>query len=208
MPDTSEPDFAARMRELRDERGLSLRELARIAIYGKSYLHELETGVKEPTQQAAQRIDDALGAGGELVVLAATGIRRREVIARAGIAVALPQTILSYGRRVGAEVPQQIVERTARLRRIDDYLGGADTYDLYTAELNSTARLIRDGSYSDTTRRALFAVLSEQAQLTGWAAFDAGRHVDAERLYRMSLAAAEDAGDAALAGNALAFLAY
>ncbi|MFC6014966.1 helix-turn-helix domain-containing protein [Plantactinospora solaniradicis] len=208
MPDSSESKFAARMRELRLERGISLRELARIAIYGKSYLHELETGMKEPTQQAAQRIDDALGAGGELVALASTGMRRREVIARAGIAVALPQTILSYGRQVGAGVPQQIIQRTARLRRIDDYLGGADTYDLYTTELNSTARLIREGKYSGTTGRALVAVLSEQAQLAGWAAFDAGRHGDAERLYRMSLAAACDAEDQALVGNAMAFLAY
>ncbi|AVT34327.1 transcriptional regulator [Plantactinospora sp. BC1] len=196
------------MRQLRAERGISLRELARVAFYGKSYLHELETGAKEPTQQAAQRIDDALGARGELTALATTGIRRREVIARAGMAVALPQTMLDYGRRVGPEVPRQIAERTARLRRIDDYLGGADTYEMYTAELRSTVRLIEQGDYADTTGRALLSVCAEQAQMAGWAAFDAGRYGDAEQLYRTSLSAARDADDPPLAGNAMAFLAY
>ncbi|MGI5212888.1 helix-turn-helix domain-containing protein [Plantactinospora sp. CA-290183] len=208
MSETSSAGFGAQMRRLRAERGLSLRELARVAFYAKSYLHELETGAKEPTQRAAQRIDDALAAGGELAALAATGIRRREVIARAGMAVALPQTILSYGRRVGPEVPQQIAYRTARLRRIDDYLGGADTYEMYMAELDSTLRLLQDGSYADTTGRGLLSVYAEQAQMAGWAAFDAGRYDSAERLYRTSLAAAHDAEDLPLAGNAMAFLAY
>ncbi|MFY1689266.1 helix-turn-helix domain-containing protein [Plantactinospora sp. WMMB782] len=208
MHDSATPRFGDQMRRLRAERGLSLRELARVAFYGKSYLHELETGAKEPTQQAALRIDGALGADGALAALAQTGVRRRAVIAHAGIAVVLPEAILDYGRRVSADVPQQIADRTARLRRIDDYLGGADTYQMYTAELNSTLRLIQDGSYPDGTGRALLSVCAEQAQMAGWAAFDAGRYDEAERLYGTSLTAARDAGDAPLAGNAMAFVAY
>ncbi|GAA3723434.1 hypothetical protein GCM10022225_00360 [Plantactinospora mayteni] len=205
MPETG---FAARMRELRTERGMSLRKLAATAFYGKSYLHELETGMKEPTPQAAKRIDDALGAGGTLAALASTGMRRREVIARAGLAVALPHTILDHGRRVGADTPRQIADRTARLRRIDDYLGGADTVAMYAAELESTLRIIQDGSYTATTGRELLRVFAEQAQMAGWAAFDAGQHDDAGQWYRSSLAAARDAGDLPLAGNAINLLAY
>lgn len=200
--------FAARMRALRTERGLSLRKLAATAFYGKSYLHELETGAKEPTPEVARRIDDALDAGGALAALAGTGIRRRHVITKAGLAVALPHTILDHGRQVGADAPQQIAERTARLRRIDDYLGGADTVEMYAAEQESTLRLIRNGTYTESTGRALLRVFAEQAQMAGWAAFDAGRHADADRWYRESLAAARDAGDLPLAGNALNLLAY
>ncbi|MEQ4303165.1 helix-turn-helix transcriptional regulator [Plantactinospora sp. B6F1] len=205
MPETG---FAARMRELRTERGMSLRKLAATAFYGKSYLHELETGMKEPTPQAAERIDEALGAGGALAALAGTGMRRREVIARAGLAVALPHAILHHGRRVGADTPQQIADRTARLRRIDDYLGGADTVAMYSTELESTLRIVQDGSYTESTGRELLRVFAEQAQMAGWAAFDAGRHDDAERWYRSSLAVARDIGDLPLAGNAMVFLAY
>ncbi|MFI1195533.1 helix-turn-helix domain-containing protein [Micromonospora sp. NPDC020750] len=202
--------FAARLRQLRDDRGLSLRGLAKLAHHGKSYLHELETGAKVPTSHVAQRLDKILEAGGELVALAAArpGLRRREFVAVAGLAATLPHTLLAHGRRVGADTPGRLLDRTARLRRLDNHLGGADTHRLYAAEVDATAHLIQDGSYDETTGRQLLAVLAEQAQLAGWAAFDAGRHPDADRLYRVSLAAARDADSAALAGNALAFLAY
>lgn len=124
------------------------------------------------------------------------------VVGLAGIA-ALPR-----GRRVGSEVPRQLRERTARLRRLDDVLGGGDTYRVYLGEYQSTESLLRDASYSEPTGRALLSVLSEQAQQVGWAAFDAGDQQEAKRLYEASHRAAAEAGDAALAGNALAFLAY
>ncbi|TDC60339.1 XRE family transcriptional regulator [Micromonospora sp. KC207] len=206
----SEPPFAARLRQIRADRGLSLRNLAKLAHYGKSYLHELETNVKAPSPQVAQRLDKILEAGGELAALATAGpgLRRREFVAAAGLAAALPHTLLAHGRRVGADTPGRLLDHTARLRRLDNHLGGADTYRLYAAEVDATAHLVQDGSFSETTGRQLLAVLAEQAQLAGWASFDAGRHHDADRLYRVSLAAARDADDAALAGNGLALLAY
>ncbi|MDG4832379.1 helix-turn-helix transcriptional regulator [Solwaraspora sp. WMMD1047] len=203
-------EFHTRLRELRAARGISLRALAKQAFYTKSYLHELETGAKAPSARAARQIDNALGAGGELAALATgqPGLRRREVIARAGLAVALPHTILECGSKVGSAVPQQLADRTARLRRLDDFLGGADTVELFTGEMESTRSLIQHGTYAETTGRGLLTVLGEQAQLAGWAAFDAGRLSDADRLFRTSRAAALDAGDTGLAGNAFAFLAY
>ena len=134
--------------------------------------------------------------------------RRREFVAAAGLAAALPHTLLTHGRQVGAATPRRLAERTARLRRLDNYLGGGDTREVYAAEVASTTALVRDGSYSETIRRQLLAILAEQAQLAGWAAFDAGEHHVAERYYRTSLAAAGDAEDRALMGNALAFLSY
>ncbi|KAB1946096.1 helix-turn-helix transcriptional regulator [Micromonospora sp. ALFpr18c] len=197
------------MRQLRDAQRISLRNLAKITYHGKTYLHELETGMKKPTSQVAQRIDDALNAAGELVALATQPtIRRREFVAAAGLAAALPHTLLGHGRHVGPGTAGRLAERTARLRRLDNFLGGADTHRLYQAEADSTTRLIQEGSYSETVGRQLLAVLAEQTQLAGWAAFDSGRHADAERLYRTSLSAARDADDHALTGNAFAFLAY
>jgi transcriptional regulator with XRE-family HTH domain len=205
-----DPRFPATLRQLRDDRGLSLRNLARLVHHSKTYIHELETGIKQPTVDVAGRLDTVLAAGGELarMVSADTGIRRRVFVAAAGVAAALPHQRLTFGRQVGADLPRHLINRTARLRRLDDYLGGADTYLMFAAEVESTKTLIREGSYTEATGRALLAVLAEQAQLAGWAAFDAGRHDDADRLYQMSLAAAEDAGDPALAGNAHAFIAY
>lgn len=207
----ADPRFPQVLRRLRNERGLTLRELARLVHHSKSLLHELENGTRQPSVETAQALDTALDAGGELarmVTVDTGGMRRRDFVAAAGVAVALPHQRLTFGRRVGADLPAQLVTRTARLRRLDDFLGGADTHRLYAAEVDSTKALIRDGSYTEKTGRALLAVLAEQAQLAGWAAFDAGLHDDADHLYRMSLAAAEDANDTALAGNAWAFIAY
>ncbi|WP_314223479.1 tetratricopeptide repeat protein [Streptomyces zaehneri] len=137
---------------------------------------------------------------------------RREFLkasAAASLAVALPDlTRPSSGGRVGSDLPERLRQRTARLRRLDDVLGGGDTYRTYLGEYQSTRSLLRGRSYTEETGRGLLSVLAEQAQQAGWAAFDSGRHAEARGLYEASQKAAVDAGDDALAGNALAFLAY
>jgi hypothetical protein len=62
-----DPRFAPRMRDLLRERNMSFRALGARTFYAKSHLHALAAGVKQPTVEAAARIDEALGAGGELV---------------------------------------------------------------------------------------------------------------------------------------------
>jgi hypothetical protein len=139
-------------------------------------------------------------------------VRRRQFVkatATAGLAAGLAESApVSRGRRIGAELPEWLRRRTARLRRLDEVLGGGDTYRVYIGEYQATKALIRDGSYSEETRRALLSVLAEQAQQAGWAAFDSGKAADATSLYQVSYEAAAEAGDTALEGNALAFLAY
>jgi len=139
-------------------------------------------------------------------------VLRREFFkssAGAGLVLGLPElTQIKTGRHIGRDVPDQLRHRTARLRRLDDVLGGGDTYRVYLGEYQATKTMLREGSYTKETGRALLSVLSEQAQQAGWAAFDAGNHTDARSLYEDSHQAATEAKDAALAGNALAFLAY
>jgi transcriptional regulator with XRE-family HTH domain len=61
--------FGARMRELRDARGLSLRALATRALSNKSQLQAFEVGREQPSVATALRIDEALGAGGVLAAM-------------------------------------------------------------------------------------------------------------------------------------------
>jgi tetratricopeptide (TPR) repeat protein len=141
------------------------------------------------------------------------GVHRRDFLKTSavgmGMAFGLPALDMpNTGRRVAAGVPAQIRQRTARLRRLDNVLGGGDTFRLYLAEFEGTKALLRQGLYSTPVGRQLLSVLSEQAQQAGWAAFDAGNQEYAKRLYEESRSAAIEAGDDALAGNALAFLAY
>ena len=152
---------------------------------------------------------DGQSEDGEISVL------RRDFI-KLGSAVAVPGLIaglsgdanLSAQNRVASEVTDELRRRIVRLRRLDNHLGGADTYQLYVSEANITARLLKDGSYSEAIQRELLSIYAEQAQQAGWSAFDAGWSAEASTLYQRSYAAATEAGDAGLAGNALAFRAY
>ncbi|MGW6274675.1 helix-turn-helix domain-containing protein [Streptomyces sp. NPDC055060] len=165
------------------------------------------------------RISDALRIPGRLLGLAdrpwehaqPTGgesLHRRRFLQAAGLAATLPATASPSHARIGEQTLTRLRERTARLRRLDDVLGGGDTYRVYTAEYQATKMLLREGNYGQATGRGLLALLAEQAQQAGWAAFDGGRAADATSLYEASRTAALDAGDTALVGNALAFLAY
>jgi transcriptional regulator with XRE-family HTH domain len=62
--------FGVALRQVRQERRLSLRGLQRLTQYTAGYLSELERGTKRPNPQVAQRCDDALRAGGLLLRLA------------------------------------------------------------------------------------------------------------------------------------------
>jgi len=127
----------------------------------------------------------------------------------AGLATGLTEFIQPVaGGRVSPDVVALLRRRIARLRRLDDILGGADTSQIYAAEVEATTNLLKQASYTTATGRDLLAIAAEQAQQAGWAAFDAGRHADAERLYSMSLRAAKEAGSPLLAGNSLAHLSY
>ncbi|MET8908225.1 XRE family transcriptional regulator [Micromonospora sp. NPDC004551] len=141
------------------------------------------------------------------------GVNRRDFLRVSafgvGAAFTLPAQLHEVGRgRIGSDVPEILARRAARLRRLDDVLGGGDTANIYLAECEATKSILRKGSYSAATEKKLLAILAEQTQQAGWAAFDAGEHAGAERLYRESHAVAQQVSDPALAGNALAFLAY
>lgn len=60
--------FGQALKRLRGSR--SVRDVAQLASCSKSYVSDLENGKRKPTTQAATALDRALGARGELVVLA------------------------------------------------------------------------------------------------------------------------------------------
>ncbi|WP_433293741.1 helix-turn-helix domain-containing protein [Actinoplanes sp. CA-030573] len=65
----ADPAFARRLKELREERGLSLRRLGRQVHCSHGYLWDLESGIKRPSVSVAVLLDGALGADGQLSAL-------------------------------------------------------------------------------------------------------------------------------------------
>ena len=129
--------------------------------------------------------------------------KRRDFLALAGLSL-----VETAPRRIGAPDLDELHQRLARLRDLDNFLGGADTFRLYGQELAHTERLLRHGSYRESVRVALAELAAEQAQQAGWAAFDAGHTASAVRLYEYSHRAANEAQNAELAANALIQISY
>ena len=214
MPTTR---FGQTMKALRESAGLSLLALANQVRWSKAAVGHAETGARAVSPDLARSLDAALGAGGVLIALAAADrdhgrtvddVKRRTLLkglAAGGAAyAALPRPT---GRVSVADVAP-LLERTAELRRLDDVVGGADTFALYLAEVEHTQAILTGTSHNAATRRALLAALAEQSQLCGWAAFDAGWVDRSAHLYQTSRSAAADADDPALFANALALDAY
>ncbi|MCS0602669.1 XRE family transcriptional regulator [Streptomyces sp. LP11] len=220
-------DFGTVFSLARSEAKISYSKIATECDIKPNRVGELARGQGSVTTfEKIARIADALRIPGHMLGLAPRGweagapdagqregdVHRRQFVKAAmggGLAAGLPAlTRPSVGRRIRSDLPQRLRERTARLRRLDDILGGGDTYSVYASEYQYTKTIIRDYQHTHATRQGLLSVLAEQAQQAGWAAFDAGRAADAASLYKASHVAAVEAQDAALAGNALAFLAY
>lgn len=130
--------------------------------------------------------------------------KRRDFLA-IGVTAAL---VTPPPSRVGDTEVLRARARFGRLQELDNFLGGGDTYRLYLAELTQTETMLQRSSYSPAIGRALTLLAGEQAQQSGWAAFDAGHRQEALGLYEYSRRAADEAGSPELAANALIHIAY
>ncbi|MEU1265558.1 helix-turn-helix transcriptional regulator [Streptomyces cellulosae] len=224
-------DFGTVFRLARSRAGISYSRLADACDLKPIRVGQLARGEgRVTTFDKIVQIADALRVPGHMVGLAPrpweTGaspahtyaqengptVRRRTVLQAAstvGLAAALPALQRPpVPTRMTTEYVTQLRARTARLRRLDDLLGGGDTYRVYLSEFQATKSLLRTVSTTAETRRLALSLLAEQAQQAGWAAFDGGHPAEASTLYEESMAAAHEAGDSSLLGNAYAFLAY
>lgn len=205
----------SRLAQRRKSVGLSQDGLAELLGVERSTVVRWETGRTAPQPWVRPHLADALAVTLDQVHdLLGMGdqsggddVDRREFNSLAtGLALA-PLVRPRFGR-VGSSEVLQLQRRTARLRRLDDHLGGIDTYQVYASEVRATEQLVERASYNGETAHGLAGVLAEQAQMAGWAAFDGGRYADARRHYGDAMRAAQDAAEPGLIGNTLAFMAY
>ncbi|WP_369205619.1 helix-turn-helix transcriptional regulator [Streptomyces sp. PU-14G] len=112
------------------------------------------------------------------------------------------------GRRIGMGHVVDLQQRVHGLRLADDVLAGGDLIRPALRELRSAVRLYREGTHTAEVGRQLLRQIGELAQIAGWVASDAGQYGEAERIYRLGMSAARQAGDHTLAGNVAGSLAY
>lgn len=110
---------------------------------------------------------------------------------------------------VGISEVRAIREVTATLRSLDNQLGGGHARLAAVGFLHGAiGPILRDGTYSEDSGRALFSAAAELTHLAGWMAYDIERHGLAQRYLVLSLRLAMAADDTALGGEILAGLSH
>jgi transcriptional regulator with XRE-family HTH domain len=154
-------DFGVRMRELRQERRLSLSELAGLARTSAGQISNLEHGRRSPTTAVAAACDNALGAEGELIALASPD----RPVPRTDSGIDVEVTTAAYGAILD------------NLRNIGRACGPRPVL----AVLAASAQTLRDvaAEVSGARAGAIWLLAARFAEYAGWMSQESGNHAAA-----------------------------
>jgi hypothetical protein len=107
------------------------------------------------------------------------------------------------GRRIGMTDVEILTDNVAHLRRMDLRYGSGRIRDRAVELLHHAATTLLQGSYSDSTGRALLTAVAQSARLAASMAVDVGRQALAQRYYIQALNLAMNAGNRLFAANIL-----
>jgi transcriptional regulator with XRE-family HTH domain len=191
-----DPRFGARLRELRKARGLSLRELAARTHFGKSTLSELESGTTSPSEDTAQRLDNALEAGGELTrMVYLTNGEMLDAADRLAYVTKAP-------RGIDIATVDTLADLLAGQRRLEDSIGSAPLVTPVLAQLATVETLVRDAPDSNLKTR-LIDIAGQWAQFAAWLSTTTGDRTGGRRLYLQAMEWATEAGNPHMVATAL-----
>jgi transcriptional regulator with XRE-family HTH domain len=162
QPDSAAP-FARTLRQLRGDRGQSLRKLAEQSRVGKSYISELEHGTKPPTLAVARALDDALHAGGSLSAL----------IGAAPMADREPPRPRAGGQEpIGDRDIEQLHDTVRHLVALDTMHGSDGLASNAARAFRNTQRRLATTGVREEVHSDLLAALAELGEVAAWLAFD------------------------------------
>jgi len=187
-----DPRFPATLRRLREERGLSLRDLARLAYRSKSHLHEFETGAKKPSHGVARQLDEILRAGGQLAQLV-TDPRPANRTPPSGLTVL--DLLREPGRPMDADDVAALRDTITHLVALDNAYGADDISNLATRIFRTANRKLGAGAYRPAVERDLQAAVGEVGELAAWLLYDADRQTEARHASTEALFISRLAGD-------------
>lgn len=200
MPATSAMHyFGAEVRRLRQQRGLSQRQLAEHVLHGQDLVRKIESADRSPSQAFVERCDETLGADGSL-------LRLWPMVERERILRSTPRSEGGYSSeltdrpvldwlldsRGGAGTDDANFglaadfERLQRLRRSDQENGAGETYPQLSAFLSQNLPDLGDRSPRLAARFL---------ELAGYDAVDLGADGLAQRYYLRALGLAASADD-------------
>ncbi len=173
------PTFGVTLRQLRQERGLSLRSLADLAHVGKSTLSDLENGRCSPSEATARALDRTLDANGALIALAQPAVP--------------PSPIPAHP--MGRDDVDALRGSIGNLVALDNAVGAEGIYPTARRLFRAAADALAARTYQPAVERDLQAVVGELGEVAGWLAFDSGRLDDMRVLTWEALHISRLAGD-------------
>jgi transcriptional regulator with XRE-family HTH domain len=209
-------NFAAEMRALMADRGISGNALARQVYVDAALISRYRTGKQRPSERLATLIDGALGADGELAALASAGPDRRSVLAGgllAGAWLGISADVSDRLDWVAQHPPAadtaavvSLADVLAAQRRTEDALGSAAMLGPVMAQLSVVEDLAAGAR--GPLRSAVIDIAGQ------WSQFAAHLHISlrdfagARALCRQALELAVEAGDATMTTTILRLRAY
>lgn len=183
-------EFHVAVRRLMTERGLSLRGLARQAGYDPSYLSKVVNGKKTCPPFMARRLDEILGAEGEIT----------DAASRLGARQSVEASVMDDGP-VAPELVDYFRDSLAGHYRADMFLGPRNLIPTVRTQTDLIIELL---PRADTAVRAsLLGVGAAYAALLGWLYQDAGDLTASAHWRDTTLGLAHRASDAQLVSYAL-----
>ncbi|WP_433361901.1 helix-turn-helix domain-containing protein [Actinoplanes sp. CA-142083] len=185
--------FGDVLRRLCDERGLSVRELAKLTNHSKTVIGEWRTGAKVPDPVEAERVDALLGAGG-ILAAAARMPGANGSAERLAYVAAAPRT-------VDTAAVDALAATLASMRRLEDSIG-AERLIVVTAEPLRLVDELADEARG-AIRERVVDVAGQWEQFAGWLQAASGRGPAARARYARTLEHATEARDDNLIATSL-----
>lgn len=189
-----EQGFAAALRDLRLQRGITQKRLGRLAGFSDGYISDLEIGRRSPNVHVARGLDEALGGNGLLIALAV-----REIEAASDPPSQAPR----WDDRVGAAVSGRLrpdaamrdyLARSLAMQRSAEDSAGARLVLPPTLGQLSSVESVREAA-SGPLHRELLSLEAQYAQFIGWCYQDLNDIAASEQWYARALMLAHEAGD-------------
>ena len=195
-----DPRFGARLRQLRQDQGWSLRDLATEAYLSKSQISEYENGRRRPSVDMAETLDRALGADGALaaLVIETNPTDRDDPAGTAGA------DRVAYAAASPARVDEAAVthlgDMLQRQRHLDDFLPADLLLPAVESELTLVLHLAREARGPHAA--AVQLVAAEWMQFAGWMNSQTRRDARAAQLLSTAARDALDLGAPDVASQA------
>jgi len=193
--------FGQKLRTLMADRGIGVRELARMIPYDPGNLSRVANDRKAPSEQLAARLDKLLDANGELVALRASSLARQAL--NGDLTPDDEERLIQAARRPGRTdlaVVESLATILAAQRRLEDVIGSEPLLKPVGAQLATIERLVTEAR--GHVRPRVLDVAAQWAQFDAWLHASVRRLTKADQLYDRAIVWATEAGNADMVATA------